>query len=64
MKQYLTAKEVAESMGVSVGKAYGIIRELNSQLDAKGYITVSGKINRTYFFEKCCYGSREDNHDI
>ena len=54
MKQYLTVKEVAESMGVSVGKAYGIIRELNSQLDAKGYITVSGKINRTYFFEKCC----------
>ena len=44
MKQYLTVKEVAESMGV--------------------YITVSGKINRTYFFEKCCYGSREDNHDI
>ena len=29
MKQYLTAKEVAEVTGASQGKAYGIIRELN-----------------------------------
>ena len=55
-KQYLNAKEVAEVLGVSEGKAYAVIRELNSQLKAKGYITVAGKINRVYFEEKCCYG--------
>lgn len=51
-KQYLTAKEVAEAMGVSLGKAYAIIRELNSELRAKGYITVCGKVSRVFFQEK------------
>lgn len=51
-KQYLTAKEVAEAMGVSLGKAYAIIRELNSELQAKGYITVAGKVSRVFFQEK------------
>lgn len=55
-RQYATAKEVAEALGVSEGKAYGIIRELNAQLKAAGYITVQGKVNRRYFEEKCCYG--------
>lgn len=51
-KQYLTAKEVAEAMGVSLGKAYAIIRELNSELQDKGYITVAGKVSRVFFQEK------------
>lgn len=55
-KQYATAKEVAEAMGISEGKAYGIIRELNAQLKKMGYLTVSGKVNMAYFEEKCCYG--------
>lgn len=59
-RQYATAKEVAEALGVSEGKAYGIIRELNSQLKAAGYITVQGKVNRRYFEEKCCYGGMMD----
>lgn len=55
-RQYYSAKEVAEAMGVSEGKAYGIIRELNSQLRAEGYITVAGRVNCRYFEEKCLYG--------
>lgn len=55
-RQYLSAKEVAEALGISESKAYGIIRELNRQLEASGYITVAGKVNRRYFEEKCCYG--------
>jgi len=55
-KQYLTAKEVGEALGISEGKAYAVIRELNGQLKAKGYITIAGKVNRAYFEEKCCYG--------
>lgn len=56
-RQFVTAKEVAEIMGVSEGKAYSVIRELNAQLKAQGYITIAGKVNRTFFEEKCCYGS-------
>lgn len=55
-KQYMDVQEVEEALGISQSVAYKIIRELNSQLKAKGYITVSGRVNRTYFEEKCCYG--------
>ena len=55
MKQYLTAKEVAEVTGASQGKAYGIIRELNEELKAAGYITIAGKVP-VAFFRKKYYG--------
>lgn len=55
-KQFITAREVAEALGVSDGKAYAVIRELNGQLKAQGYITIAGKVSRVYFEEKCCYG--------
>lgn len=53
--QFVTATEVAETMGVSLGKAYEIIRTLNKQLKEQGFITVSGKCNRKYFEMKCLY---------
>ncbi len=54
-KFYLTANDVSEYMGISVPTAYKIIRKLNDELKAKGFITVSGKVNRCYF-EKKTYG--------
>ena len=38
MGQFLTAEEVGEIMGYSASHSYSIIRELNSELKAKGYI--------------------------
>ena len=57
-KQYLTAKEISEAMGVSESKAYGIIRELNKELRTEGYLTVSGKVP-VAFFKKKYFGSEE-----
>lgn len=54
-KQFLTAQDVAQFMGISVPMAYKIIRRLNDELVAGGYITVSGKVSRSYF-EKKVYG--------
>lgn len=54
-KTYITASELAESLGVSLGQAYKIIRQLNSELAKEGYITVSGKCPRRYL-EKKWYG--------
>ena len=51
--------EVAEELGVSVSHAYKIIRELNQELKAEGYITVSGRINRQYFNERL-YGAGKE----
>ena len=48
-KLYLTANDVSKYMGISIPTAYKIIRKLNDELKAQGYITVSGKINRRYF---------------
>lgn len=57
-KQFLTAKEIAEVAGVSEGKAYGMIREMNTELKADGYLTVSGKVPIA-FFRKKYYGFTE-----
>lgn len=54
-KTYITASELAESLGVSMGQAYKIIRQLNSELAKEGYITVAGKCPRRYV-EKKWYG--------
>ena len=55
MKQYLTAAEVAETVGVSTTKAYGLIREMNAELKEAGYITIAGKVPEG-FFRKKYYG--------
>lgn len=57
LKQFITAKEVSEIMGVSDSTAYKIIRQLNDQLKAKGYITVTGKVSRKFFEERVLYGA-------
>lgn len=51
-KIYITASELAESLGVSLGQAYKIIRNLNNELAKGGYITVAGKCPRRYLEEK------------
>lgn len=51
-RQFIGAKEVAEILGVSEGKAYSVIRELNQELKEKGYITVQGKVSRVFFQER------------
>ena len=53
-KRFLTAADIASFMGISVPTAYKIIRKLNDELKSKGYITIAGKVSRT-FFEKKIY---------
>ncbi len=54
-KRFLTAADVALYMNISVPMAYKIIRKLNDELVAAGYIIISGRVSRTYF-EKKIYG--------
>ena len=44
----LTAGEVAETLGVSKGHAYKLIRELNEELQSKGYLVVAGKVPKAF----------------
>lgn len=50
---YYTALEVGELLGVSRTKAYKIVKELNAELQAKGYIVIAGKVPKRYFEERC-----------
>lgn len=51
-KRFLNAADVAQYMGISVPMAYKIIRRLNDELVAAGYIIVSGRVSRSYFEKK------------
>ena len=51
-KQLLNVRDVMAALEVSESKAYGIIKQLNSELSARGYIVIPGKVSRAYFEEK------------
>ena len=50
--QFITAGEVAETLGVSRSKAYQIVRGMNRELKAQGYLTIAGKCPSEYFKQK------------
>ncbi len=56
-KLYLKANDVAACMQISVPMAYKIIRRLNAELTAMGYLVVAGRVSRRYFEEKV-YGGQ------
>ena len=49
---FMRADEVAKELGVSRAYAYKLIKKLNEELRANGYLTISGRLNRAYFTEK------------
>lgn len=44
--------DIADILGYGRAKAYRIIRELNAELEAQGYLIRPGKISRKYFDER------------
>ena len=49
---YLKATDIAVFLGISEGKAYKIVRQMNEELKSKGYITIAGRVPKAYFEEK------------
>ena len=47
--------------GCKQSKAYSVIRELNSELAAKGFLIFQGKVNKTYFHERMYSGRKDGN---
>ena len=58
-KIYYSAEDIAKMLGVSMGKAYKILREMNKDLASKGFLTIAGKIPVEYFKEKWYGGAVE-----
>ena len=57
-QMFLRVDEVAEELGVSKPYAYKLIRSMNAELKKTGCITISGRIDRKFFYEKF-YGTRD-----
>lgn len=49
---YYTVNEVMEILGVSRAKAYKVVKELNEELAAQGYIVTAGKIPKKFLAER------------
>ena len=58
-KIFIKAKEVSEILQVSEQQSYKIIRKMNDELKAKGYLVVRGRVDRKYFFEHF-YGTAKE----
>lgn len=56
--KFMRVEEVAEVLEVSTSFAYKVIRQLNDELKAKGYITILGRINREYFYERVYHNGK------
>ena len=67
---FMKAEEVQEMLGVSRSESYRIIKKLNDDLKAKGFIVLSGRVSRKYL-EEMIYGypsvptpNKEAQYDI
>ena len=60
---FMRVDDVAAELGVSKSYAYKIVQKLNSELQAQGFITISGRINKQYFLERACYGTKKKERD-
>ena len=55
---FVTAAEVANDFEISRTKAYNMIRQMNEELEQRGYLTVAGRVSRKYYLERI-YGGEE-----
>lgn len=59
--KFIRVDEVAKELDVSKPYAYKLIRQLNEELKAKGFITIAGRVNRQYFNERLYGAERNDD---
>ena len=58
--KFIRVDEVAKELGVSTSYASKLIRQLNNELKAKGFVVIAGRVNRQYFNERL-YGAERSN---
>ena len=60
--RFICAEEVAQELSVSKPYAYKLIKQLNKELEEKGFITIRGRVSRQYFEERI-YGVRKEEQN-
>jgi len=51
-EKFLEVGDVMRILGISRSAAYKLMRQINSELEKKGYIVIRGKVSRKYFEER------------
>lgn len=59
---FLDAHDIVELTGMSEAYAYKLIKQLNEELQGKGFITIRGQVSKQYFEERI-YGLRKDDEN-
>ena len=57
--KFMRAAEVAKELDVSVSFAYKVMKKLNAELKEKGFVTIAGRVNRQYFYERIYVTEKE-----
>ncbi|MBR4027656.1 MAG: hypothetical protein IKJ01_08945 [Lachnospiraceae bacterium] len=60
-KTFLSVQDVCSILECSQSKGYAIIRQLNEEMQQLGYITLHGKVNARFFYERI-YAEREEEN--
>ena len=60
---FMRVDEVAQELGISKSYAYKIVQKLNAELKEKGFMTISGRVNKQYYIERTCYGATKKERD-
>ena len=61
---FISASELAETLGISRAQSYKIIKKLNKQLEKDGFMTLTGKVSRRYFEERFYGISRTQSNEL
>ncbi len=51
-EKFLEVGDVMQILGISRSATYKLMRQINSELEKKGYIVIRGKVSRKYFEER------------
>lgn len=63
-KRFFTATDVQEMLGVSLSYAYKLIRKLNAEQEAKGLVTIKGRISSKYLMKRIYGLSDEEKREV
>ena len=55
---FMRVEDVAKELGISKSYAYKIVQKLNRELKEQGFIIIAGRVNKQYFLERACYGTK------
>ena len=57
---FLRVDDVAKELEVSKAYAYKLVRWLNKELEEKGCITIAGRVDKRYFYERFYSTKKEE----